>query len=218
MIQRPDLLTAALASALDTFPDIDVVAVLPDLNDVVDDVGALRIDVAVVAMKEDGPTVAAVLCSEIAAPRVLLLEAHFHQANFLAGLSAGAVGYLTGTQDVTSVATAIRRAHAGELLYSVEDLYALLRQPPPGKPPRSLPGSATKPSRRECDILSAFATGASTDEVASLLNISVNTVRTHLRNVMDKLQARSKLEAVILALGANLIELPPARDRQESSW
>jgi len=218
MIHRPDLLTAALAIALDTFPDIDVVAALPDLNDAVDDVGALRIDVAVVVMEDDGPTVAAGLCSKVAAPRVLLLEAYFSQANFLAGLSAGAIGYLTGTQDLPGVATAIRRAHAGELLYSVEDLYALLRQPPSARPPRPLQGGATRPSRRECDVLSAFATGASTDEVASLLNISVTTVRTHLRNVMEKLQARSKLEAVILALGANLIELPPARDRQESSW
>ena len=63
---------------------------------------------------------------------------------------------------------------------------------------------------REREGLSAVAEGLSTEEVASRLNISSNTVLTHLKHVTSKLQARSRLEAVIIALRAGLIELPPA--------
>jgi two-component system response regulator DesR len=53
-----------------------------------------------------------------------------------------------------------------------------------------------------------LATGSVTDEVATRLGISIHTVRTHLKNTMAKLHARSKLEAVVTALRERMIELP----------
>jgi DNA-binding NarL/FixJ family response regulator len=50
-----------------------------------------------------------------------------------------------------------------------------------------------------------LATGASTDEVASRLRMSTDEVRRHIRNCLWTLQARSKLEAVLLALAAGVI-------------
>ena len=57
-------------------------------------------------------------------------------------------------------------------------------------------------------MLQTVATGMSTGETANALGITVHTVRAHLKNVMTKLQAHSKLEAVIFGLKKGLIQLP----------
>jgi DNA-binding NarL/FixJ family response regulator len=63
-------------------------------------------------------------------------------------------------------------------------------------------------TRRERAIFEAFATGATTDEVAKRVRISSDDVRAHLRGLLQTLQARSKIEAVLLALAAGVIEEP----------
>ena len=60
---------------------------------------------------------------------------------------------------------------------------------------------------REREVLETMATGLSTEEVAVRLGITVHTVRTHLRNVLNKLNAHSKLEAVVRAMRMGLIEV-----------
>jgi DNA-binding CsgD family transcriptional regulator len=62
----------------------------------------------------------------------------------------------------------------------------------------------------ERQVLEVLATGALTDEVAHQLRISANQVRAHVRRSMDALGARSKLEAVLLALYAGVIQQPRA--------
>ena len=64
-------------------------------------------------------------------------------------------------------------------------------------------------SRRQRVILALLATGLTSSEVAGVLRIPVVEVRTDISTAIDILGARSKLEAVLIALGAGLIELPP---------
>ena len=67
----------------------------------------------------------------------------------------------------------------------------------------------TRLSRRECDILGILATGASTNETAGRLRISSDEVRAHVQSIMRTLAVRSKLEAVLLALDAGVIDVAP---------
>jgi PAS domain S-box-containing protein len=60
-------------------------------------------------------------------------------------------------------------------------------------------------SKRECDILTLVALGDTGPEVAEELGISHNTVRTHIRNAMDKLDARSRAHLVAIAFGDGII-------------
>lgn len=64
-------------------------------------------------------------------------------------------------------------------------------------------------SRREREVLGLIATGADRQEIAEELTISVATVRTHVRNVLRKLNARNRAHAIALAVQQDLIELPP---------
>jgi len=74
-------------------------------------------------------------------------------------------------------------------------------------PPEALQRCA-RLTRRERDVLAVLATGASTDQVASRLRLSSGDVRAHVQNAIRTLQARSKLEAVLLALAAGIIDEP----------
>ncbi len=65
-------------------------------------------------------------------------------------------------------------------------------------------------SPRERDVLAGLAVGDSTEEIGLLLRMSPHTVRTHLRNIMRKLEARTRAHAVAIAIGDGAIEPPPS--------
>lgn len=66
------------------------------------------------------------------------------------------------------------------------------------------------PSARECEILRLLATGATDPQIAALLGLSPATVQTHVRNAKAKLGARTRAQAVAMAIGRGLIPLPSA--------
>jgi DNA-binding CsgD family transcriptional regulator len=69
-------------------------------------------------------------------------------------------------------------------------------------------GRSARLSPREVDVLTALAGGDSTDQIGGTLGMSPHTVRTHLRNIMRKLEARTRAHAVALAIGDRAIEPP----------
>ncbi|MEA2480471.1 MAG: hypothetical protein QOJ07_2393 [Thermoleophilaceae bacterium] len=70
-------------------------------------------------------------------------------------------------------------------------------------------GRSSRLSARERDVLSGLANGRSTEQIALVLEMSPHTVRTHLRNIMRKLEASTRAHAVAIAIGGGAIE-PPA--------
>jgi DNA-binding CsgD family transcriptional regulator len=71
-------------------------------------------------------------------------------------------------------------------------------------------GRSARLSARELDVLAGLAVGDSTDQIGSVLGMSPHTVRTHLRNIMRKLEARTRAHAVAIAMGDGAIAPPPA--------
>ncbi len=71
------------------------------------------------------------------------------------------------------------------------------------------PVRAAAITRREREVLTLIASGASTQQIAAELSISVPTVRTHTRNLLQKLGARNRAHAIALAMQNNWIDVPP---------
>src|SRR5262249_49023139 len=126
----------------------------------------------------------------------------------LACAQAGAVGYLTLDQPLTELLQAVERVHAGEVLFDarlMRDLLVRSARVRQATGPHTLVQSLAP---RELGVLQTRATGGRLDEAGDRLGISVHTVRSHVRTIMDKLDARTRLEAVVIAVNAGLIELP----------
>lgn len=110
-------------------------------------------------------------------------------------LRAGASGFLPRTIDPLTLRRAVEAADAGELV---------LPGPADAPPAASAPDSP-RLTRRESDVLRALAEGASTQDCARLLHLSVTTVKTHLRSANVKLGTTSRTSATAKAIGLGLL-------------
>lgn len=140
--------------------------------------------------------------------RVVLLTASESAEDLLASVKAGASGYLTkdtplprlvsDMRDVLEGGAAVSPAMGGKLFAALRDL---LRH--------SGSSAARKPelTGREIEILGLVGDGMTSKEIAEQLYISENTVRNHVRNILDKLGMKSRFEAVNWAYREGLIEL-----------
>lgn len=85
------------------------------------------------------------------------------------------------------------------------------RGPRRSRPPEPGPGAAGL-SPREIEVLQAICNGFSNREIAGSLQLSVETIKTHVRSILQKLNARDRTQAVVIALGLGIIMLPAATD------
>lgn len=124
-------------------------------------------------------------------------------------VEAGACGFVPKSSAADQLVSVIHRAAAGEMVLPEKDTQAVLallararEQHRAGAEPDAGPLS-----EREVEILRGLAEGKNTKELAEGLYISPYTVQSHVRNILMKLGVRSKLEAVLFALRAGIIEL-----------
>lgn len=130
---------------------------------------------------------------------VVVLSALADERTVYAALGLGAAGYLHKPEGIAAIADALRDALEGDAPMSPKIARWLVRD----LQARASPDLATDAelTPREREVLEHFASGASYAEVASALGIGVNTVRSHVRHVYEKLGVSTKTEAVIRGLG-----------------
>lgn len=113
-------------------------------------------------------------------------------------LQAGAIGYLLKDVSADELAEAIRLAHAGRSTLAPEAAQALIHATAHPKPSQKL-------TRREQEILSLLAEGLNNSQIGKRLVISPSTVRYHVSNILSKLNAANRAQAVALALKHKLV-------------
>lgn len=150
----------------------------------------------------DGDGIKAVRAIRSRWPETHLVMLSGADRNDLLALSieAGCVGLVSKDRPVEEVLAAVRAAARGEVVIKSDDFAGLLHQL------TKTPSQATHLlTARELEVLQLLARARSTESIATELFISVNTVRNHVANILSKLGAHSKLEAVAIAAREGLI-------------
>ena len=138
----------------------------------------------------------------------LILTASLERSEHARAVEAGAAGVLHKSADVDEILDATRRLAAGETLFSPEELVGLLRlagrSREEEREARSSIGALTP---REKEVLGALAEGLSNKQIAAKLHMSVDTERTHMMNILNKLGVHSRLQALLFAARHGLVEI-----------
>ncbi len=127
----------------------------------------------------------------------LVLTGAVGRETVVSALRAGACGYLLKEDLIERLPAALRSILEGGMPMSVAAARYLLGHLRGGLRGNSI---AKAPTERERELLALLARGLTYEQSALALDISVNTVRSHIRSVYEKLQAANKAEAVMLAL------------------
>ncbi|MEU0088055.1 response regulator transcription factor [Streptomyces sp. NPDC006274] len=134
---------------------------------------------------------------ELANPaKVLIVTSFTEQRTVVPALRAGAAGYVYKDVDPDALAGAIRSVHAGHVLLQQEIAGALLADDTPG----SGTGRGSSLTEREREVLALIADGRSNREIARALVLSEKTVKTHVSNILMKLDLADRTQAALWAV------------------
>lgn len=127
-------------------------------------------------------------------PPVILLTTFEEEEDMIAGIRVGAAGYLFKTAEIGEIYEALKRVVAGQSVISPRVTAALAEALSQPRLPASIPLTG-----RELEVLQAVASGQSNKHISRQLNITEGTVKVHMTNVMSKLDAANRTDAVRIA-------------------
>jgi DNA-binding NarL/FixJ family response regulator len=206
------LFRRGLDRVLSSEPDIEIVGEAADGVEAVQRVEELLPDVVVMDVRmprASGIEAARQLRSTAPGTKVMMLTVSDLEEDLYEAVKAGVSGYLLKEVAIEEVADAVRAVAAGQSLVSpsmtsklLEEFNVLSRRADERQ--RSL---TTKLTDREVEVLRLVAKGLSNREIGSELYISENTVKNHVRNVLEKLHLHSRMEAVVYAMREKLLDV-----------
>jgi DNA-binding NarL/FixJ family response regulator len=152
---------------------------------------------ACVAIKEIAPTA-----------RIIMLTVSDEEADLYDAVKNGASGYLLKDSSIDEVAQAIRVVADGQSLISPSMAIKLLDEFKQMSRSDRQQVPTPRLTDRELEVLKLVAQGLNNREIAKRLFISENTVKNHVRNILEKLQLHSRMEAVMYAVREKLLDIP----------
>jgi DNA-binding NarL/FixJ family response regulator len=195
---------------LDEEADIEVVAECADGLEAVDRISELVPDLVLIDVRMPGLSgIEATRRARSLVPNVkfAILTVSEDDEDLFAAVRAGATGYLLKEVSIEELPDAVRRVARGQSLISpsmatrlLTEFNALSRRVEEQR------GTAPRLSDRELEVLRLVARGLSNKDIASELVIAENTVKNHVRNILEKLQLRSRMEAAMYAVREKLVD------------
>jgi DNA-binding NarL/FixJ family response regulator len=138
----------------------------------------------------------------------LVLTASLERTEHARAVEAGAAGVLHKSADVETLLDATRRLGEGETLLSEDELISLLRLAGQNREEEvEARASIDQITPREREVLQKLAEGLSNKEIAASLHMSIDTERTHMMNILNKLGVHSRLQALVFAARHSLVEI-----------
>ncbi len=138
----------------------------------------------------------------------LVLSASLEPARFARAVEAGASGVLHKAAAIGDIVEAVKRLRAGEALLSPDEVIEMLRRVSRQRHEELEAQKAIdRLTRREREVLQALGEGLDSKDIAEKLHITVETERTHMVNILNKLDVHSRLQALVFAARNGLVEI-----------
>jgi DNA-binding NarL/FixJ family response regulator len=200
LVEDHDMVAEAMTLAMERAEDIEIVARARSIATALIEVRRCSPDVVLLDRRlPDGDAIDAIGQLNKLGARVLMLTGEATATVAARVAEAGGSGLVLKSAGLDELEDAVRRVADGEAVFGAEFLAGVLSRLTGRTPSATL-------TARERQALGLLADGASTAEVAARLGVAVNTARNHVQRVLEKLGARSKLEAVAIARREGLLD------------
>jgi two-component system, NarL family, response regulator LiaR len=204
IVEDDPMMQLGLTQALEDYPHFTIVGQANDGYAGVEQALKLKPDVIVMDIglpRLDGIAATQQIRAKLPEVRIVVLTSHTSETEIIAALSSGADAYCVKGADVERLVTAIAAAQEGAVYLDPKIARRVIDHL---KPP-----TVTTPigqlSAREMDVLRLMVEGYSNPEIANALYLSPNTVKTHIRGIMNKLAVDDRVQAAVVALRAGLV-------------
>ncbi len=182
-------------------PELEVVGEAADGAEALQRVRELQPDVVLMDLLMpvmDGVTAIGAIRREHPDVEVIALTSVLEDALVIGAVRAGAIGYLLKDTHADELCRAIKAAAAGQVQLSPQAAARLMREVRAPESPEAL-------TERETDVLRLLAQGRANKEIAALLQIGEKTVKTHVSNILAKLNVQSRTQAALYAVRIGLV-------------
>ncbi len=200
-----------LRGFLELDPELEVVGEASNGEEAVELAHSLKPDVVLMDLLMpvmDGIEATGKIRRELPEVEVVALTSVLEDASVTGAIKAGAIGYLLKTTDADELCEAIRAAAAGKVQLAPEAAARLMHEV-------RLPESPEALTERETEVLELIARGKTNNQIAHELFIGEATVKSHVHNILSKLNMSSRTQAALYAVNAGLVS---ADELGEESW
>jgi DNA-binding NarL/FixJ family response regulator len=214
LVDDEPLLRLGFRLVLESQPDLIVVGEAADGAAAVRQTAALDPDVVLMDVRMpgmDGIDATRDIVAHHSRSRVLILTTFDLDEYAFAGLRVGASGFLLKNVPPEDLLSAIRAVAAGDAVVAPSVTRRLLNQvaehlpDPDGRAGPSLDARLSRLTDREVEVLTQLANGLSNAEIAAALCLSEATVKTHVGRILNKLDLRDRVQAVVFAYEVGLV-------------
>jgi len=211
IVDDHNLFRQGLIRILQDFEQVQVVGEASNGREALQQVEALQPDVVLMDLNMpvmSGPDAARAMRERFPQVPVIMLTVSERDEDLFDAIRAGAQGYLLKNLEMAELLAAVRQVRAGEAIIAPSMAARLLqefRTLADQAPQEPEPAQVNELSERELDVLRLVAQGLANKEIADRLGLSEHTVKTHLRNILDKLQLRSRAHAAAYAVQAGVV-------------
>jgi two-component system NarL family response regulator len=206
------LFRRGLQMVLEGESDIDVVGEAADGHEAVELAERTTPDVVLMDVRmprRSGIEATRAIKDTLPSARILMLTISDEEADLYEAIKAGASGYLLKEISIDEVAAAVRAVHKGQSLISpsmasklLNEFAAMVKRQDERT---QVPGPRL--TERELEVLRLVAKGMNNRDIGAELFISENTVKNHVRNILEKLHLHSRMEAVVYAVRERLLDI-----------
>jgi DNA-binding NarL/FixJ family response regulator len=204
------VLVEALELLLSSEEDISIAGCADNFSDGKEMLQRIKPDVLILDVglpDGNGLDLIPIVKANIPDTKIIVLSCLTDETTLIRVIDGGVTGFISKGSSLSKLLSTIRKVAQGEIVLPSSLLFGLLKRYPRGKAVVSVEEQLwERLTPREQEVLAHLAHGKSGDDIAETLHIAPLTVRTHVRNLMSKLGAHSRLEAVAFGLKYGLID------------